>query len=98
MKSTEIILSNAMNTKYGWTKSNCMRCIRLGNKVNCNGEILKNYLIKESIIEIMKKFEIIEYEIENIDNKFEFSYELKINENQYQILSDKIKDNKITMI
>ena len=57
------------------------RVFTVGNRKNCNGEIMKNTHIKETIENIMKKYDV-EYNIEVIDNNYEFGYELIIdNEN-----------------
>lgn len=53
---------------------------------------MENSHIKKSLIEIMNNFKISKYNIQNISNKYEFSYELTINEIEYQNLKEKLNE------
>ena len=91
MDNTKDILYRAAIKNNGWLKpSYDKRTIKIGNKVNCNGEVLKNDNTKKFLINIMKKLDINEYDIETIDNEFEYSYQLYINEKSFQELKEKI--------
>ena len=103
MNCTENILRNATHSIPGWMKIDCnargatekvamtRRSIRVGNTVNCNGEILKNYKIRDYMEDIMRKYNISNYDIQLIDNKYEFSYELTLREDIYNAFSEAIK-------
>lgn len=67
------------------------RVIRIGNEVNCNGEIIKNFTIKDEIIKFLNKYNIEEYLIRDIDDKFEFSYQLEISNDNYEKLIENIE-------
>ena len=101
MNCTENILRNATtHSQSGWVKIDCnargatekvamtRRSIRLGNTVNCNGEIMKNYKIRDYMEEIMKKYNVLNYDIQIIDNNYEFSYELTLREDIYNQFSE----------
>ena len=92
MDITKRILITSINTDNGWSKCENLRYIRLGNEINCNDETLENSHIKKSLIEIMDNFKISKYNIQNISNKYEFSYELTINEIEYQNLKEKLNE------
>tara|TARA_Y100001970_G_C14226859_1_gene856231 strand:- start:1496 stop:1834 length:339 start_codon:yes stop_codon:yes gene_type:complete len=101
--STENLFINAFKTVNGWTKFNDTsdinnqiqyRCIRIGNQINCNGELIKNIFIKKQFEHILNEHNITDYEIEEIDNKDEYSFQLKLSESVYQELKEKmIKDD-----
>lgn len=106
MNNTENLLRRAaLETNYGWTKLNCnaqgatpsvaedRRIIRIGNNVNCNGEIMKNLKISENIENIMKHYEINDYILNIIDTKYEYSSELILRESVYQEFCNKIQKN-----
>jgi hypothetical protein len=101
--STENLFINAFKTTDGWSKLNdasdinnqkqC-RCIRVGNQTNCNGELIKNLFIKKQFEHILNEHNITDYEIDEIDNKYEYSFQLKLSESVYQELKEKMtKDN-----
>ena len=66
------------------------RVIRIGNEVNCNGEIIKNFTIKDEIIKFLKKYNIEDYLIRDIDDEIEFSYQLEISNDNYERLIENI--------
>lgn len=102
MNCTEDILRNATHSDPGWVKINCnargatekvamtRRSIRLGNTVNCNGEIMKNYKIRDYMEGIMGKYNIKKYDIQIIDNNYEYSYELTLREDIYNEFNEAI--------
>jgi len=58
--------------------------------MNCNGEILKNTHIKEHMENVMKQYNIQHYQIETIDNQYEFGYELIVDEKNYRKIYQQI--------
>lgn len=60
------------------------RSFKLAHRVNCNGEIFKTTNIKEQLETIMKKMNIQDYNIEKVDNSYEFGYELIVDEQNYR--------------
>jgi hypothetical protein len=93
--STETIMRNRTETYDGWTKGNGKRIIRLGNAINCNGDgIFKNYKIKEDMTGVLKKYEIDDFELREISNENEHSYELKLPEDIYEHFKNKMYHTK----
>lgn len=91
MTSTESIMRNRTETYDGWTKGNGKRIIRLGNALNCNGDgIFKNYKIKEDMTWVLKKYDIDDFELKEISNENEHSYELQLPEDIYERLKIKL--------
>lgn len=66
------------------------RVFTLGNRKNCNGEVMKNTSIKDNIENIMKKYNIDDYKINIIDNNYEFAYELIIDNNNCNKIYQKL--------
>ena len=96
----EKILRNSAETFNGWTKLNkcgkMLRTIRIGNQSNCNNDgLICDLTIEKKLIEILNKYNINpkEYEIINIHTKFEYSYQLDISEEGYEILRDNLIKN-----
>lgn len=99
----EDIIANKCLSSNGWTKLSCnakggsdlitkpRRVIRIGNCVNCNGDIMKNLKTGKQMELVMEKYNIRDYNITTIDTKYEYSYELDISENTYEELVNKIK-------
>ena len=69
------------------------RSFKLAHRVNCNGEIMKNTYIKEQLESIMKKMNIQNYNIEKVDNSYEFGYELIIDEENYRKMYESISSS-----
>tara|TARA_Y100000992_G_C21264759_1_gene493352 strand:+ start:80 stop:406 length:327 start_codon:yes stop_codon:yes gene_type:complete len=87
--STENLLIEKARSTNGWTKltdsnNQHYRTIRLGNNVNCNGELIKNLYIKNTLEEVMKKYNIDKYDINEVDTEFEFSYQLQLDNENYE--------------
>lgn len=80
----ESLLQSAVETSYNKQITNSeKRIFKIAHRVNCNGEVLKNTYIKEKIETILKKINIQDYNIDNIDNEYEFGYELVVNEENF---------------
>lgn len=95
METTANIMRNSASTFDGWTKltkdNDTFRKIRIGNSVNCNeDELICNYEIKKNIEDILKNHDIVNYSIQNIHTKHEFSYELLLKEEIYNKLKKKL--------
>ena len=94
----ENILLNAYNDKTnGWIKkhitentNNCKhyRSIRIGNHINCNGEVIKDLTTYDTVLNILNKYEVnIQSEqLKKIETKYEYSVELLLDEKQYEKL------------
>lgn len=87
--STENLLIEKACSSNGWTKltdsnNQHYRIIRIGNSVNCNGELIKNLHIKTTLENVMKKYNIEKYEINEIETEYEFSYQLQLDNENYQ--------------
>ena len=97
--STENLLIEKACSTNGWTKftnsdNQHYRIIRLGNNVNCNGELIKNFHIKNTLEEVMKKYNIDNYEINEVETEYEFSYQLQLDNENYEKFLQEIKNNK----
>ena len=97
MDCTENILINrALDSTHGWTKTNDVkgqlgRVIAIGNKINCNGEVIENTGIKENLIKITEKYKLNDYELNKIDSQYQVGYELKLLEDEYNNLVENFK-------
>lgn len=94
---TESLFRNSASTYNGWTRVNIdkkpYRTIRIGFQSNCNQDgIICDYTVEKKMKDVLNKYNINEkkYKIDNIHTKWEFSYALYIEEDEYQILKDKI--------
>jgi len=88
----ESLLSEAIKSSYN-DKINTIgtkRVFKMGSRMNCNGEILKNTHIKEHMENVMKQYNIQHYQIETIDNQYEFGYELIVDEKNYRKIYQQI--------
>lgn len=97
MSLTESLMRNRAETYNGWTKTfdNInklpMRTIKLGNVRNCNNDgLIKNFKVKNNILEVLTKYNITDYKINETDNNDECSYELLLKEEIYKSFIDKI--------
>lgn len=87
--STENLLIEKACSTNGWTKltdsnNQHYRIIRIGNNVNCNGELIKNLHIKSTLENVMKKYNIEKYQINEVETEFEFSYQLQLDNENYE--------------
>ena len=88
MDRTEQLITIKALTRDGWKRSgneeSPERTIKIGNLKNCNDDgIICDPTIKEKMEEVMKKYNINDYYIEEHINSSEFSYELKLKEFYY---------------
>lgn len=92
-------MKNRMKEGNGWEiiydKDKHFRSIRIGTQLNCNSEIYKNTSIKNYFENIMNKYNIEDYVIEEIDTVIEFSYQLNLTENVYKEFRDKLLPKNI---
>ena len=88
MDRNENLMTIKALTRDGWKRSDNAetpeRTIKIGNLKNCNDDgIICDPTIKTKMVAVMKKYDIQEYYIEEHINSSEFSYELKLKENNY---------------
>lgn len=99
MNCTENLLRRkAVESANGWTKINNKngksgRVIALGNKVNCNGEMMENLTIKKNLDNLVEKYKLNNYEINRIQSEYSVGYELIITEEDYNTLVNLFKKN-----
>ena len=91
---TESILRSKAKSEYGWTKTNLPkpgRIIKIGNQRNCNDDgFFCNPSIEKNLKDVLEKYGILDYSLKNIITKYEYSFELYLNEEVYQELAKKI--------
>tara|TARA_Y100001970_G_scaffold287016_1_gene410605 strand:+ start:388 stop:708 length:321 start_codon:yes stop_codon:yes gene_type:complete len=93
------IMRNAGKREGGWLelideKKNIeFRSIRIGNHISCNGDLLKDTQIMTEIKKIFHDNNIDEYRLSEIDNKLEYSIEIKLKEEIYNDFINKISSN-----
>ena len=87
MPQIESIMLNSANTPNGWTKTN----EPFGYTRNCNDDgIIKNVWLNKNISEVLNKYEINDYIMNEINTNSEYSIELKLSENIYIELINKM--------
>lgn len=69
------------------------RSIKIGNVMNCNGEIIRDHTTYGQIKSILDKYNIEADELKQIEEKMEHAVELKLEENKYKNLISSIKSN-----
>ena len=69
-----------------------MRTLRIGNTLNCNGELLRNEAIKYNIEAFFATINLNIYYIKTIDTKFEYSFDIIIPEDEYKKLKLSFQD------
>lgn len=86
----ESIMRNSASIMPGWLKytfpnnNKVIRSIRIGSQSNCNeDEFIRDHTTSDKIKDIMNKYNIHHYELTNIHNKWEFSTQLVLDENNY---------------
>lgn len=94
MDRTEKLMTIRALTENGWTKLNGKhRTIKIGNVRNCNDDgMICDPNIKNKMKTFMEKYDIKEYQIEEHINPMEFSYELILDEEQYNDLKCKLSE------
>lgn len=87
----EKLLITSFNRENGWEKlydikeKIYFRAFRIGTPVSCNDDLVKDYSIKEQISNILDK-KNIKYVLNEIDDRSNFSYQINIDENNYELL------------
>ena len=81
-----------INTINGWDVIDNKRCFAMGNKKNCNDEILNNPVIKHEMISFTRKYNIIDYDINTINNEYGLFYILSMSIDDYINLYNKINN------
>lgn len=100
-EAIERLLRNSAETFNGWTKLNGNeRVIKIGNRRNCNDDgIIRDLTIKKKMMDILNKYSINveDYRINEINTKFESSFELIIKEETYKSFSNSLifKEKKL---
>lgn len=69
------------------------RSIKIGNVMNCNGEIIRDHTTYGQIKNILEKYNIQPDELKQIEEKTEHAVELRLQEEKYQNLINSIKSN-----
>ena len=86
----------------GWSKTTnaldtnnqkIYRSIKIGNVMNCNGEIIRDHTTYGQIKNILQKYNIQPDELKQIEEKTEHAVELRLQEEKYQNLINSIKSN-----
>lgn len=87
----ETLITNSFNRPTGWdklleedTNKKC-RALRIGTPVSCNGDLLKDYSLKNKI-ECIFKQKNIQFTINEIDTPIEFSYQVQVDDDNYELL------------
>ena len=93
---TETLFRNKAEN-FGWNKYKNQvtleetRTIKLGNIKNCNNDgLIRNYKVRQNIMDVLIKYDINDYIINEIDTHDELSYELQIKEEIYAALKTKM--------
>jgi hypothetical protein len=86
----ETIMRNSASIMPGWLKyispdnNTVTRSIRIGSQSNCNEDgFIRDPTTYDKIKDIMNKYNIHDYELTNIHNKWEYSTQLTLDENNY---------------
>jgi len=69
------------------------RSIKIGNVMNCNGEIIRDHTTYGQIKSILDKYNIQPDELKQIEEKTEHAVELRLEEGKYKNLISSIKSN-----
>ena len=86
----------------GWSKTTnaldpnnqkIYRSIKIGNVMNCNGEIIRDHTTYGQIKNILEKYNIQPDELKQIEEKTEHAVELRLEEEKYKNLISSIKSN-----
>jgi len=90
----EQIMMTRMESSNGWAKLNgSKRHMRIGYTMNCNGDgLCSDPRNKQQIKTILDRYNI-EYELIDVHTSFEFSVEIRLIEEQYQLLKHQMIGN-----
>ena len=85
MPQIENIIINKTLSDEGWDKLDKISCrsIKIGYLRNCNDDLINDKNLKEKIENILKKFNINEYELIESNDNNEYSFDIRLNENAY---------------
>lgn len=94
-RTESMMINRIRDFDFGWVKVNdSHREFRIGVESNCNGELSKNFInhetTKQEIINFFKKINIDNYVLNTIDTQFEFSNQIRLDNNEYENLSKQI--------
>ena len=87
----ELLIIQSVARENGWdklydSKENIhYRALRIGTPVSCNDDLIKDYTLKNQIKDILDK-QNIEYILNEIDCKTNFSYQINLDETNYNLL------------
>lgn len=81
---TESIMRNKMES-YGWSMvNNTHRTIRIGFQSNCNEDgIIVDPNLKTKLEDVLRKYNVSNYQLTPTSNKWEHSYEVRITNDDY---------------
>ena len=79
-----------INSMNGWDIIDNKRCFAIGNKKNCNDEILNNPIIKDEMSSFAQQYNITDYNINSVNNEYGLFYILSISIDDYINLYNKI--------
>lgn len=92
----ESIMRCSASTMNGWMKTTTpenmiLRSIRIGSQRNCNEDgLICDTTTAGKIKDLLKKHNIDDYELCNINNSYEYSTQLLLNEDNYSKLVQSI--------
>jgi len=87
----ESIITKSFDRKEGWeklfdkTNDKLYRALRIGNTISCNDDLIKDHSLKDKISTILNT-KNINYSLNEVDTKLEFSYQIQIDELNYDML------------
>jgi hypothetical protein len=90
----EQLLIKSVTRENGWGKIHDTilnidyRSFRIGNNVSCNDDLTKDYGLKSDISTILDSHNI-QYILNEVDNTNNFSYQINVDEHNYELLKMK---------
>ena len=93
MPQIENIIINKTLSDNGWDKldNSLCRSIKIGYLRNCNDDLINDKNLKEKIENILKKYNINEYELIESNDNNEYSFDIRLKENTYDNFKKSIK-------
>ena len=94
-KTEQLLFNKIRDYKNGWTKINeTHREFRIGVEPNCNGEMTKNIVhhqkTADEMIAFINKYNIQKFSLETVDNDYEYSNKLQIENSDYDELAKQV--------
>ena len=92
----ENIMKNRASIESGWKQTilnddKIIRSIRIGSQTNCNGdELICDETTYDKMKDILEKYNITKFVIQNIRNNFEYSTEIQLDESEYEEFIEKL--------